>query len=262
MARIAVFSDVHANIRALEAMFQDIGQCGGVDRFHCLGDVIGYGPCPTEVLPIARKRFSMTVRGNHEHAVLFGATDFNAMAKQAIDWTRFAIYPSPESPTPEQVANWEWIASLPEQYNDGKHLYVHGAPQDPVNEYILPMDIDPQAQTYGDKLKKAFELTPWVTFCGHSHYPGAFCENGGYCSPTMHREMTITLDPNLKHIINVGSVGQPRDGDNRACYVIYDDEARTITWRRIHYDIQEMFIRIFQVPHLDDTLGERLFRGE
>ncbi|MHC4829119.1 MAG: metallophosphoesterase family protein [Planctomycetota bacterium] len=262
MARIALFSDIHANIRALEAVFADLGKAGGADRFYALGDVIGYGPRPNEVLAVARDRFQMCVRGNHEHAVIHGATDFNAMAKAAIDWTRHVIYPDPHAPTPEQVANWQWLAALPDHYKEDSMLFVHGAPQDPVDEYILPMDIDPRTHTYGSKLQMAFQLTPWICFCGHSHYPGIYSENGAYLSPTYHKEVTITLDPAMKHIINVGSVGQPRDGDNRSCYAIYDTESRTLTWRRAHYDIQDVYLQIYAVQALDETLGDRLFRGE
>lgn len=262
MARIAILSDIHSNVRALEAVFEDMGRQGGVDRIYSLGDVIGYGPKPNEVLRIARERFNLCVRGNHEQAVLKGATDFNPMAQAAIDWTRYAIYPDHQNPTEEQSTNWSWIANLPDQFNDGKHLFVHGAPQDPVDEYILPMDIDPRTHTYGSKLQIAFQMTPWVTFCGHSHYPGLFSENGAYLCPTMQKQVAVQLDTRMKHIVNVGSVGQPRDGDNRSCYVLYDDTQHSVTWRRIHYDIQDVYIQIYAVSALDDTLGERLFRGE
>ncbi|MFC1707995.1 metallophosphoesterase family protein, partial [Planctomycetota bacterium] len=247
MARIAIFSDIHANIRALEASLGDLARMGGCERVYCLGDVIGYGPTPNAVLAVARQTFQLCIRGNHEHACIHGAVDFNEMARRAIDWTRYTVMPDYDNATPEQHSNWSWIANLPDQYNDGRHLFVHGAPQDPVDEYILPVDIDPQSRTYGAKLQEAFDLTPWLTFCGHSHYPGLFSQNGSYVSPTLQKQVSVTLDPNIKHIVNVGSVGQPRDGDNRSCYVIYDDQANSVTWRRIHYDIQDIYLRIYSI---------------
>lgn len=261
MARTAILSDIHANIRALEAVLEDLERRGDVDRIFSLGDVIGYGPRPLECLQHARN-FHLRLRGNHEQAVIHGARDFNAMAKRAIDWTRQQILPQPERPTAQQLADWNLVTGMAERHLEGDVLFVHGAPQDPIDEYILPMDIDPVHRSYGAKLHTAFQLTPSVTFCGHSHFPALYTQAGDYVSPTLQKEVTVQLDPRIKHIVNVGSVGQPRDGDNRACYVVWDDERRTVTWRRVHYDIQDMYNQIFAISALDDVLGERLFRGQ
>jgi diadenosine tetraphosphatase ApaH/serine/threonine PP2A family protein phosphatase len=259
--RTAIVSDIHANVRALEAVLADIERRREADRIFSLGDVVGYGPRPNDCLAHARA-FHLRLRGNHEQAVIHGARDFNPMAKRAIDWTRHTILPDPQAPSSEQLANWNLVTGMAERHVEGRALFVHGAPQDPINEYILPMDIDPVHRTYGRKLHTAFQLTPWVTFCGHSHFPALYSETGQYVSPTLQKEVTVKLDDRVKHIVNVGSVGQPRDGDNRACYVVWDDEACAVTWRRVHYDIQDMFNQIFAVGALDDTLGERLFRGQ
>ncbi len=260
MPRLAIFSDIHANIRALESVLEDLEKQGGADAIYCLGDVIGYGPRPLDCLAIAKRYFRLTIKGNHEHAVLFGAKDFNAMAIRAIDWTRTQIMPDYGRATPEQQENWAFVSNTLVQHQEGSILYVHGAPQDPTDEYILPMDIDPQARRYGPKLELAFQLTPWLTFCGHSHFPALYSDDGSYLSPTLQKQVRVTLPRTNKHIVNVGSVGQPRDGDNRACYVLFENGV--VTWRRVHYDIQDMYNQIFAVSALDPMLGERLFRGE
>jgi diadenosine tetraphosphatase ApaH/serine/threonine PP2A family protein phosphatase len=260
MPRLAILSDIHSNLNAFNAVLEDLKARGGADAVYCLGDVIGYGPKPLECLEIARKTFGVTLKGNHEQAVVHGAKDFNDMARRAIDWTRAMIVPNFENMNELQADNWKWLAALPAKHEEEFFLFVHGAPQDPVDEYIMPMDIDPQTHTYGEKLKLAFDMTQLVTFCGHSHFPALYCNDGGFISPTYHKEVKAELDPSKKYIINVGSVGQPRDGDNRACYVTFEDG--TITWRRVHYDIQDTFLSVFTNSYLDPTLGERLFRGE
>jgi predicted phosphodiesterase len=260
MPRLAILSDIHGNIRAFEAVLEDLEKQGGADSIVCLGDVIGYGPRPLDCLALAKKHFSFTLRGNHEQACLYGAKDFNEMALRAINWTRSQIMPDYERATPEQMENWTFVANTREKHQEGSILYVHGAPQDPIDEYILPMDIDPENRRYGPKLEQAFRLTPWLTFCGHSHFPGLYCEDGSYLSPTLQKEVRTVLERTKKYIVNVGSVGQPRDGDNRACYAIFENGV--VTWRRVHYDIQDMYNQIFAISALDPTLGERLFRGE
>jgi diadenosine tetraphosphatase ApaH/serine/threonine PP2A family protein phosphatase len=258
--RLAILSDIHANINAFDAVLEDISRNGGADKLYCLGDVIGYGPTPQPCLQLARRTFELILAGNHEHALVHGAKDFNDMALRAINWTRAQFIQDYQTATPEQLDNWGFFCQLTSQHVEGSMQFVHGAPQDPVDEYILPMDIDPENRRYGPKLQKAFELTPWVTFCGHSHFPGAYCEDGSYISPTLQKDVRMTLQRTKKYIINVGSVGQPRDGDNRACYAIFENGM--LTWRRVHYDIQDMYNRVFAVAALDPVLGERLFRGE
>ena len=258
--KLAILSDIHANIRAFEAVLDDLSKQGGADKIYCLGDVVGYGPKPLDCLALAKKHFQLTLRGNHEHALQHGAKDFNEMAFRAINWTRDQIIPDYNNATPLQMENWGFVCSLPQTHVEGSLQFVHGAPQDPVDEYLLPMDIDPQNRRYGPKLEKAFAMTPWVTFCGHSHFPGVFGQDASYLSPTLQKEVKVTLQREQKYIVNVGSVGQPRDGDNRACYLTFEDGV--IKWRRVHYDIQEMYNCVYAIGALDPTLGERLFRGE
>lgn len=258
--RIAIFSDIHANIRAFEAVLADLSAQGGADRIYCLGDVIGYGPRPLECLALAKRHFAVTLRGNHEQAVVYGAKDFNEMAFRAINWTRNQIIPDYHHATPEQMDNYSFVARTLETYVEGPLQFVHGAPQDPIDEYLLPTDIDPLNRRYGPKLERAFAMTEWLTFCGHSHFPGLFGDDGSYVSPTLQKEVRLTLRRDRKYIANVGSIGQPRDSDNRACYVTFEDGV--ITWRRVDYDIQDMYNQIFAISALDPMRGERLFRGE
>jgi diadenosine tetraphosphatase ApaH/serine/threonine PP2A family protein phosphatase len=260
--RLAIFSDVHSNIRAFEAVLDDLSRNGGADKIYCLGDVIGYGPKPNDCLALAKQHFAMTLRGNHEHALINGAKDFNEMALRAINWTRDQIIPDYEHATAEQMENWAFVNNTLERHVEGSLQFVHGAPQDPIDEYILPMDIDPVGRRYGPKLERAFSMTPWLTFCGHSHFPALYSEDGTYVSPTFQKEVRLVLERQRKHIVNVGSVGQPRDGDNRACYAVFENGV--ITWRRIHYDIQDTYNQVYAIgpAALDPVLGERLFRGE
>jgi len=160
MPRIAILSDIHGNIRALEAVMADLAQNGGADRIISLGDVIGYGPRPLDCLEVAKRHFEFSLRGNHEQAVLYGAKDFNEMALRAINWTRLQIMPDYERANALQMENWTWVANTLEKHQEGSILFVHGAPQDPIDEYILPMDIDPLNKRYGPKLEQAFRLTP------------------------------------------------------------------------------------------------------
>lgn len=259
MARIAIFSDIHANINALDAVMEHLYKNGGAERIYCLGDVIGYGPKPLECLAIARQHFQLTLKGNHEEAVVHGAKDFNDMAKRAIDWTRHQIMPDYHNATEEQRENWAFVSALPERFAEGMVQLVHGAPQDPVNEYIMPMDIDPPTRTYGQKLYTSFTMTDWVTFCGHSHMPALYCQDGLFISPTFQKEFSYKLQSDLRYIINVGSVGQPRDGDNRACYVTFD--GKVIAYHRVPYDFEATKRKILSVPSLDPRIGERLGYG-
>jgi len=257
--KLAILSDIHANDEALTAVLRDLHARGGADRVYCLGDVVGYGPRPVQTLNRA-KQFDLVLTGNHEAALVNGPKDFNPMAARAIYWTYTTLFPDVQNLTGEQQENWAFISTLQKVHKEGPLQFIHGAPQDPVEEYILPMDIDPMSRRYGAKLTEAFRLTDWLSFIGHSHYPGVFSDQGEYIAPTPMRDFTYPLQQGTKYIINVGSVGQPRDGDNRACYAIYEDGR--ISWRRVAYDIQETYNHIYAIEMLDDILGERLFRGE
>lgn len=217
--RVLVFSDVHANLTALDQILADAGE---VEAVWCLGDVVGYGPDPNECIERIRRLPNLTcILGNHDAAVLglIEAEAFNHDAKRVIQWTQ-------ESMT---EASFLFLKSLPERVVLGDVTLVHGSPRQPVWEYLL------DAQT----ARHNFDFFD-TSFCfvGHTHLPILFHLDesdphpiGGYLPPNQ----AICLTP--REIVNPGSVGQPRDRDPRAAYAIYDTESHLFEHRRVEYDI-------------------------
>jgi len=246
----AIISDVHANLEALTAVMADIRE-QNISEVLCLGDIIGYGPNPKECIDQARE-FKLTVLGNHDEAALFQseAAYFNLKAKAALDWTRQVL----EDPT-DSVQNgkrWEFLGELRRSYEVGDMLFVHGSPRNPVKEYIFPEIVN-----LPNKLTNIFERVPHLCFIGHTHLPGVFTEDLEFFTPAqIGNVFTIT---EAKTIINVGSVGQPRDGDPTACYVVFD--GRTVSFRHIEYDFYTTMERIYAIPELDNDLANRLAEG-
>ncbi len=246
----AIISDIHANIEALEVVKADI-DAKGITEILCLGDIIGYGPNPREAIKIARlARFSLL--GNHEEAVLFHAEDFNAKARKAIDWTREQLNNSTDKE--ENYSLWDYLGDLKKDVTEGDVLYVHGSPRQPTREYVLPNDIKDV-----EKMSEIFEGFEALCFCGHTHIPGVFSEGGQKFSYSRQLKNEYVLDRKEKVLINVGSVGQPRDADNRACYVTIDGEL--LRWHRLEYDFQATMAKIRNTPELADYLAERLRDG-
>ena len=137
---LAIISDLHSNVEALNAVFEDIDR-HRVERIVCLGDVVGYGPEPTEVLDLVRARVQACIRGNHDDAIRAGAYGFNGPAKQAIDWTRAYLQPGYFSGFVVRQ-RWDWLTTLPLQLAEGPDLFIHGSPRDPTSEYVLKQEID------------------------------------------------------------------------------------------------------------------------
>ncbi|MBN2710868.1 MAG: metallophosphoesterase family protein [Planctomycetes bacterium] len=251
MAKYAIISDIHANLAALEAVLADIDSVG-VSEIWCLGDIVGYGPQPVECLKLAKERCSIIIKGNHEGALVPGGGErFNARAKSAIDWTRQAISASPGG------AEWlEWIAGLPTHFKYEDILFVHGSPREPTEEYLMPRDARNML-----KMQPQFDTIERYAFCGHTHFPGVFEENELFCPPEdMLGGNLYMLDYEVKAIINVGSVGQPRDRNNQSCYVTFDGDSAV--YRRVKYDFNKTKKLIEAVPDLDNFLGERLVLGK
>ncbi|RCK72812.1 MAG: Diadenosine tetraphosphatase [Anaerolineae bacterium] len=217
--RVLVFSDVHANLTALERILADAGT---YDAVWCLGDVIGYGPDPNECVECIRHLPNLTcILGNHDAAVLglIEVEAFNHEARWVIQWTQQQL----------TEANLSFLRSLPERLVIGDVTLVHGSPRQPVWEYLL------DAQTARHNFD--FFDTPFC-FVGHTHLPILFHLNeletypvGGYLPPNQ----VIQLTP--REIVNPGSVGQPRDRDPRAAYAIYDTETHHFEHRRVEYDV-------------------------
>jgi diadenosine tetraphosphatase ApaH/serine/threonine PP2A family protein phosphatase len=249
----AVISDVHSNIEALGEVLADI-DAHGVREIVCLGDVVGYGPNPLECVDMIMERTRVCLKGNHDEALVHGAYAFNLPARKAIDWTREQLRPRFHSGRSVK-RRWEFLSSLPLRYEVGPALFTHGSPRDPTNEYIL-------AQYMGtgpsERFEEIFAGIERMLFVGHTHLPCVITD--GYETRTATElGNSFTLPDNQKVIVNVGSVGQPRDRDNRACYAIVDDD--TITWRRVAYDFEKTASKIERIAELEPALAHRIKIG-
>jgi len=247
----AIVSDLHSNVEAVTAVFADIdGQ--GIEDVICLGDVVGYGPEPRPVMKMTMDRVRVSLMGNHDEAVLKGAHNFNAWAREAIDWTRDELLVKDGG----EGRRWEYLKAMPLTFQTNGLYFVHGSPRQPTIEYILREDIYNGAY---DKFEEIFANFEKVLFVGHSHTPCVINEDLDYVTPgEIEHNFTYTLDKK-KLIVNVGSVGQPRDNDTRACYVVVDDNS--VTFRRVEYDVDAVVEKIKQVDRLSDNLGLRLKKG-
>jgi len=246
----AIISDIHANAPALEAVLRDIER-DGADEIICLGDVIGYGPEPRACLLEARA-FRVNLMGNHEEAVLFGAVGFNPKARDAIDWTRDQLG-LPTEPVQVNRELWNFLGALEKDWRHGNAYAVHGSPRDPTREYVFVQDIQDH-----EKMDQIFAASlGTVCFIGHTHIPGIFTDDHLFYPPAAIGRV-FTVDER-KILVNVGSVGQPRDGDPRSSYVIFDGE--TIRYRRVEYDVREVLRRFARTP-LPRYLATRLEEGK
>ena len=250
--RRALVSDIHGNLIALQKVLQDI-QEQQIDEIFCLGDVIGYGPSPRECIDEV-SNFHLCILGNHDQAALFDPEGFSTTAERAIFWTRKQLEFDAED-SEDAKRRWRFLAELPRTHHVDEFLFVHGSARNPINEYIFPEDVYNRR-----KIEKVFSLIPKYCFQGHTHVPGVFTEEFEFLT-LMQLENIYHLD-DRKVMINVGSVGQPRDGDSRSCYVILDDEARTVEFRRIAYPIAETANQIYAIEELDNFLGDRLHDGK
>ncbi len=240
--RIGIVSDIHSNLPALEAVLEAMGP---VDRLWCLGDFVGYGPWPNECIELLRQRGVVAIAGNHDLAVIGEIpTDyFNQHAAMAVYWTGQQL-------TPE---SWSYLTSLQaKMIVDGVTL-AHGSPRDPVWEYLL--------SAAGAEESFPTLSTP-LCFVGHSHVPCLFVQTPG--EPTigsyMEPDTTYTIGERDVCIANPGSVGQPRDRDPRAAYLLYDTDTRRLSWQRVAYDIGRIQTRMREVG-LPRPLADRLDRG-
>jgi len=217
--RIAVVSDIHANLQAWNAVLLDIRSLE-VDKIVCLGDIVGYGPNPAEVLQSVHSTVDYFVLGNHD-AVICGKMDsslFNPGARELIDWTRTRL-----------GANaMRFLKTLPLALEGGFFRCSHGDFSEPAafNYVIEPADAMPSWKAVDHQL----------LFVGHTHLPGIFLL-GSSGTPHLVEPQDFELEPEKRFLVNTGSVGQPRDGETRACYCILDVESRSVSWRRIPFDI-------------------------
>lgn len=244
--RYLILSDLHANWEALDAVVHDAA--GRYDQAICCGDLIGYGADPNAVVDWVRANCGVTVRGNHDKAST-GLDDlewFNPVAKNAALWTQRSL-------TPENV---EWVRNLPTGPLDLDDFQIlHGSPID-EDEYVIAANEAGQAFNY---------LQRRVAFFGHTHVQGGFIWNHSRVEtipriPSRSERQIIEIDSECAYLLNPGSVGQPRDGDPRAGYVIYDSGAHMVTFFRTEYDIAGAQKKIRDAG-LPDVLADRLVLG-
>jgi predicted phosphodiesterase len=238
--RIAVLSDVHANLPALEAVLADAGP---VDAIWHLGDVVGYGPEPDAVVERLREAGATGVQGNHDAAACGGSHIdwFNPEARRAMEWTRGAI----------SAATVEWLAAQPERRTEGAAELVHGSYREPLWEYVTS---EPVARANLESLGVQVGLH------GHTHVPVAFVEDGGRVAAVRGRPGGVLELGGRRALINPGSVGQPRDGDPDASYLLWEPEAERVTWRRVAYDVAGVQ-RAMREVGLPPSLSARLSVG-
>ncbi len=249
---IAFVSDIHSNIEALTACLARIDELG-CQRILCLGDVIGYGPEPRKALELIMERAELSLLGNHEHGAMFYASDFNEKARAAIDWTRDQLNRK-DRPREENMRLWKYLDGMKETYVEGEMMLAHGSPRDPVREYMTPRD-GSDMQKLGECFAKMGAAR--VCFVGHSHVPGVYAEQGGFYSPKEHGE-SMDLST-IRAIVNIGSVGQPRDGDPRASFVTWDGSQ--VRFHRVAYDVEATMRKIRAIPELPGYLADRLAQG-
>jgi diadenosine tetraphosphatase ApaH/serine/threonine PP2A family protein phosphatase len=238
--RVAVLSDIHSNAHALDAVLAAIG---AVDRIWVLGDIVGYGGQPDEVVARLRTEGAVAVQGNHDAAVLgrIPVDTFNELAAAAVAWTASAIAPGTR----------RWLASQPERRVEETFTLVHGSPRDPLWEYLASVPVARASLA-------AFDTTHCLV--GHTHLPTVFRDDAGRVGSIRVGDGTRLHLDDRRCILNPGSVGQPRDGDPRACAMVLDTAAGEVDWHRVSYPIAEAqaAIRAAGLPRL---LADRLAVG-
>ena len=249
--RYLILSDIHANLTALEAVLAD-SDLSHIDRVFCLGDVVGYGPRPNECIEKVRELSDFCIVGNHDWAAI-GRTpivEFNPAAMESAEWTQEAL-------TDENRA---YLEGLPEIVVDNEVTLVHGSLRNPVWEYITSTAV--AAGTF------ALQETP-ICFHGHTHVPviiadleedeasNPYSEVPQVTVPSAGQRTSVT---GSRFLVNPGSVGQPRDGDPRASYLIYDDEVRHVEHRRVAYPL-ERTQEMIRAEGLPESLALRLSYG-
>lgn len=242
--RYAILADIHGNLNAFQAVLRDIDNSGGVESLLCLGDIVGYGPDPHECIELLQQYDHVCVAGNHDWAAVgkIDTVDFNCAAAVANQWTSQQL----------SEKDRDYLTALPEIVIKDDFTLVHGSPGDPLWEYVLtPMTAAINAALFS------------TTFCllGHSHIPLIFllAENIAVQIPFIpDNPVKLAYD---RMIINPGSVGQPRDGDSRASYILCDSDSAAVCLRRVSYDIAETQkrMRFFALP---SYLAARLDYGQ
>ncbi|MDP3142410.1 MAG: metallophosphoesterase family protein [Candidatus Omnitrophota bacterium] len=239
--RYGIFSDVHSNLPALEAVIAAF-QKEAIDQYICIGDIVGYAANPKECITRIRELRPVLVAGNHDWACvdMIGTRELNPAAQEAVNWTKQQL----------SVEEKDFLKSLELLIDDDKFTLVHGTLDNPEDFNYLSDQLDAQVN---------FELlSGHLCFIGHTHVPGIFIGQDNH-TEYMQR-YPLQLSYQSKYIVNTGSVGQPRDRDPRASYCIFDCANQTIEIKRVDYDIKEAQKRIVAAG-LPIFLSERLALG-
>lgn len=242
--KYGVFGDIHGNLEALQAVLEECERLG-VDSYICIGDIVGYGASPHECLSIIRdlvnQKRMVVVKGNHDEVAAEDTPveDFNPRAAIAINWTRQML----------STEERQWLANLPYREMIRPYITAVHATLDSPKEWGYILD------RYNAEASMSYQLTP-VCFCGHSHVP---CVYEKRCEDAIE-ESEVDIKPLGKYLINVGSVGQPRDKDYRACFVIFDTDFKRVTYHRVDYDIETSAQKIIDAG-LPESLATRLRDG-
>lgn len=240
--KLALISDVHGNLQALQAVLDDISG-KNADEIAFLGDAVGYGANPNEVVDAVTQVCSIRILGNHDAYAIdrIDASDFNTYAQQALQFTRAVLNDRSRS----------LLAEFAMKYEAEEALLTHATPSDPQGwGYCL---------SAAQAARQFDHFDSQACFIGHSHFPVVFSRNGSD-TVRMKPPQETPLEPNHKYLINVGSVGQPRDGDPRACYALIDSDQNKLSFRRVPYSI-EAAQRAMKERGLPDFLIDRLARG-
>jgi predicted phosphodiesterase len=238
--RIALFGDIHANLEALEAVLKDASE-QGVTEYVCMGDIVGYNADPSACLGIVRAMNCPTVKGNHDEDASgsHSLESMNPVAAAALEWTRQQL-------TDEQR---QWLARLRMVRQVSDFTVVHSTLDQPANWNYVTNRFDAMSNF-------SYQFTP-ICFHGHTHVPRVYMKTDKVQEVFSD---SVAIEDGAKYFINVGSVGQPRDGDWRACYAIYDLEHQMVVFRRVDYDIAETQRKIMAAG-LPPMLAERIQEG-
>lgn len=238
--RVAVLSDIHANLVALDAV---IASFATVDAVWHLGDVVGYGPEPDGVVERLGAIGAIGVKGNHDAAAAGGDEIewFNPDARAAMEWTRRRIAGTTRA----------WLDGLPSSHADERFSLVHGSPREPMWEYIVSIPIA--------RANLTALATPFGLF-GHTHLPMVFADVDGRVEQVEPGAGSSFSLAGKRALVNPGSVGQPRDGMTTASYLILDTEAERVTWQRVAYDVASVQSAMTDAG-LPDRLVQRLAYG-
>lgn len=218
----ALLSDIHANLPALWAVLADI-RAQGIDEIYCLGDIVGFGPNPNECLDEVMANCQVAIMGECDQAALFEPEGMTAEWLAAMRSTREQIENGPGGRDAVH-RRWEFLGDLRRLVDEGDYRFVHGSPRAPTNGYLFPEDAFNER-----KMDALFSRVRKYCFLGHSHLPGVFTPDYRFVTPAECGHQFRLGDE--RAMVNVGSVGQPRDGDARACYVVLEEGL--VTFRRV-----------------------------